>query len=114
MIVPEDANLMMEEKTMTPTIVANFAVSKNGTCINGVCVVFIVSSSEASSLLHSLVSLFFREDDAISTAYIHRKKLTPIAHNDPQRLRMVRNVLAAKRLEIKKYFLFNFQLKDDE
>ena len=104
MIVPEDANLMMEEKTMTPTIVANFAVSKNGTCINGVCVVFIESSSEASSFLHSLVSLFFREDDAISSAYIHRKKLTPIAHNDPQRLRMVRNVLAAKRLEIKNTF----------
>ena len=95
MTVPDEANLATEEKVITPTIVANFAVSREGIDIHWVCCVGLVSSnksslaiiSESSSTSSSgkCLSSLATVDASNSHAYIHRKKLTPIAHKETQK-----------------------------
>ena len=93
--VPDEANLATEEKVITPTIVANFAVSRYGIDINRVCCVGLVSLDKSSSAIISESSLTSSSgkcfsslatvDASNSQAYTHRKKLTPIAHKETQK-----------------------------
>ena len=95
MTVPDDANLATEEKLITPTIVANFAVSRAGNdndwdSLSGfssldksssVC----ISSSPLTSFSTIPFSFLVSFVASNSQAYTHRKKLTPIAHKETQR-----------------------------
>ena len=95
MTVPDEANLAIEEKVITPTIVANFAVSRDGIDIHWVCCVepvslntsslAIISESSPTSSSGKYFSSLATEEASSSQAYIHRKKLTPIAHKETQK-----------------------------
>ena len=111
MTVPDEANLATEENAITPTIVANFAVSSDGidihwvwwfgfgsfnkTSVSTISGLTLISSS--GKYFSSLVTV----DASNSQAYIHRKKLTPMAHKETQKFWIARNVLAAIRKEMK-------------
>ena len=100
-IVPDEANLTTEEKMITPMIVANFAVWRDGNNVD------VVSFNE--SLLDALVGIAWLretfskllstfsvvEELSNSLLYIQRNVLTPIAHNAPQMFWIAKNVLAA-------------------